>query len=134
MTIFLFDNIVVYYSIIIRVIDMSLQAHKACIVNRNTLYIHTYIHLCGVFRVLERYAFNLKSEHSFFKRSIKFDDVELSLALDFCTEERGEWQRITYSEASEKTRGRFPKVRSSTDGIDAPGTPMPGPSGNPDRS
>ena len=70
--------------------------------------------LCGVFRVLERYAHQMKGKHAFFKRSIKYDDVNLSLVLDYCTEEGGEWHRIDYSEAAQQTRGKLPSNRSST--------------------
>ena len=42
-------------------------------------------YLCGVFRVLERYAHILKCQNpAFFRRSIKYDDVNLSLVLDYC--------------------------------------------------
>ena len=70
--------------------------------------------LCGVFRVLERHAHQLKSSNSFFRRSIKFDDVNQTLFLDYCTKEGGQWQRIHYEEAAELTRGRYSSHRSST--------------------
>lgn len=72
-------------------------------------------HLCGVFRVLERYAHILKNQNPcFFKRSIKYDDVNLTLVLDYCTSQGGEWHRATYEEAAEMSRGRARSVRSST--------------------
>ena len=77
-------------------------------------------HLCGVFRVLERHAHNLKTKHSYFRRSIKYDDVELSLVLDYCIGENGTWQRANYQEAVEQTRGRLRGLRPSTD--DGPST------------
>ena len=71
--------------------------------------------LCGVFRVLERYAHILKCQNpTFFKRSIKYDDVNLSLVLDYCTAQGAEWQRATYEEAAEQSRGRTRSTFSST--------------------
>ena len=71
--------------------------------------------LCGVFRVLERHAHQLKAGQSFFKRSIKFDDVNQTLFLDYCTREGGQWQRIHYEEAASLTRGRQTSHRVSVD-------------------
>ena len=71
-------------------------------------------YLCGVFRVLERHAHQLKEQNSFFKRSIKYEDVNLTLVLDFCCSDGGSWQRVCYEEAAEQTRGRSRSVRSST--------------------
>lgn len=71
-------------------------------------------YLCGVFRVLERHAHQLKEKHAYFKRSIKYDDINLSLVLDYCCREGGNWQRISYNEAAELTRGRLGSARSST--------------------
>ena len=64
-------------------------------------------YLCGVFRVLERYAHILKCQNpAFFRRSIKYDDVNLSLVLDYCVVQGGEWYRATYDEAANHTRGK----------------------------
>lgn len=72
-------------------------------------------YLCGVFRVLERHAHQLKQKNlRYFKRSIKYDDVNLSLVLDYCCKEGGAWQRVHYEEAAELTRGRAASTRSST--------------------
>ena len=62
-------------------------------------------HLCGVFRVLEKCAHTLKCKNpAFFKRSIKYDDINLTLALDYCTARGGVWNRVMYEEASAMTR------------------------------
>ena len=84
-------------------------------------------HLCGVFRVLERHAHNLKSQNPYFRRSIKYDDVELSLVLDYCTEINGKWERVNYGDAVERTRKRLRGTRSSTDTYQE--EPTPGSSG-----
>ena len=89
--------------------------------------------LCGAFRVLERCAHNLKAANpSFFRRSIKYDDVNLSLVLDYCVEEGGNWSRIDYAEAAEMTRGkRGSSARtsaSSSSGAPEGMSGVPGPS------
>ena len=75
-------------------------------------------HLCGVFRVLERYAHTLKGQNpGFFKRSIKYDDVNLSLVLDYCTTSGGDWQRANFEEAAASTRSRAGSYRSSSSSV-----------------
>ena len=72
-------------------------------------------YLCGVFRVLERHAHQLKEKNpGYFKRSIKYDDVNLTLVLDFCSREGAEWRRVHYDDAVALTRGRMSSSRSST--------------------
>ena len=72
-------------------------------------------YLCGVFRVLERHAHQLKEQHQhYFKRSIKYDDVNLTLVLDYCGSKGGNWQRVTYEDAAQLIRGQGSSVRSST--------------------
>ena len=93
-------------------------------------------YLCGVFRVLERHAHQLKEKNKdFFKRSIKYDDVNLTLVLDYCCREGGTWQRVGYEEAAELTRGRLTSARSSTssyqdEAMGEADNNMPGTSGN----
>ena len=51
---------------------------------------------------------------NFFQRSIKFDDVNLSLVLDYTVEEDGPWHRVDYEEAASCARERYGSSRSST--------------------
>ena len=61
--------------------------------------------LCGVFQVLERYAHMLKGQNPhFFRHSIKFDVVNLSLVMDYTVEEDGPWYRVDYEEAASCAR------------------------------
>lgn len=86
--------------------------------NRPGLKLEVPDHLCGVFRVLERFAHTLKGQNpKYFKRSIKYDDVNLTLVLDYCTAQGAEWQRATFDDAAAHTRGRLTSSRSSTGSV-----------------
>ena len=96
-------------------------------VQRPSLRLEIPDYLCGVFRVLERYAHFLKSKNPiFFRRSIKYDYVNLTLVLDYCTAQGGEWRRATYEEAAVQIRGKPRNTSSRSSSIpDAPDAPRP---------
>ena len=48
---------------------------------------------------MENASYNLKQKHQGIKRSIKFDDVQMDLVLDFCTDQNAGWKRITAVQA-----------------------------------
>ena len=54
-----------------------------------------------------------KNKHPLFKRSIKYDDVNQSLLLDYCAAEGGPWHRVEYEEAAQLTRNKTPSTRPS---------------------
>lgn len=62
-------------------------------------------HLRHVFRLLETHAAELRKCHPGTKWSIKFDDIEMSLALDVKVSEVDGWMRIT-PEAARKSRAQ----------------------------
>ena len=62
-------------------------------------------HLTGVFKTLERYGHQLRQVHGTeFRRSLKFDDVSMSLCLDYKLPEEDEWARVHYDEALEESQ------------------------------
>ena len=85
----------------------NLANYKGDPAKRPNLRLEIPDYLCGVFRVLEKCAHVLKSKNSaFFKRSIKYDDINLTLVLDYCTTQGGSWNRVSYEEAAIICRGK----------------------------
>ena len=83
--------------------------------NRPNLRLEIPDYLCGVFRVLEKCAHILKCKNqAFFKRSIKYDDINLTLVLDYCTAQGGAWNRISYEEAATISRVKVRATATSS--------------------
>ena len=61
--------------------------------------IHVPGHLLDNFYALNSIGYNIKVNHSGVKRSVKFDDANMNLALDICIS--GQWKRILPHEAKE---------------------------------
>ena len=59
-------------------------------------------------KALEAVSFNLKQKNSKIRRSIKFDDQEMDLVLDFNSdpEGSGSWRRVTAQQAK-KMKGKL---------------------------
>ena len=66
-------------------------------------------------KTLEAISYNLKQKNKGMKRSIKFDDTEMDLVLDFNTDpdNGGDWKRITASQAK-AMQSRIPKGAGRT--------------------
>ena len=61
-------------------------------------------------------SFNLKKKHQKIKRSIKFDDSNMDLVLDFNTDpESNPWKRITAEQAKKMKRQLGDKTRDVSD-------------------
>ena len=88
-------------------------------------------HLMAVFKTLERYGFHLKEKYKEgLRRHSRYDDMNMSLVMDFALPEKEKWQRIDFENAREELRmngpapSTFPRFSSSSaaDVADTPRT------------
>ena len=64
-------------------------------------------HLRGIFSTLEKYGATMRSELGpGLKRSIKFDDTEMSLRIDVCFPGDDDWTKVSYELAREEVEKR----------------------------
>ena len=57
-------------------------------------------HLMGVFKTLERYGFYLKEKYKDgLRRHIRYDDINMTLVLDYAMPGEDKWQRVDYENA-----------------------------------
>ena len=67
-------------------------------------------------KALELVSFNLKKKHQKIKRSIKFDDANMDLVLDFNTDpENNPWRRITADQAKKMKQQLGDRTREVSD-------------------
>lgn len=91
-------------------------------------------HLQGVFRTLDNHGHLLKERHGpGFKRSIHFDDLDMSLYMDIKIPNQDRWLRVDYEAARDELKFVNKQGLGTTkDGIYKPGatqhTEQPGPS------
>ena len=77
-------------------------------------------HLRGVFRTLERHGHNLKDTHKAgLRRSIKYDDTDLTLVLDACLPNSSDWFRVTYDDAVEQHKQKTQRHRGTNGALPA---------------
>ena len=59
----------------------------------------------AVFKTLERYGHFLRNKHSVgLRRHIRFDDMNMSLVMDFALPKEDTWSRVDYENAREELR------------------------------